>query len=599
MSDAQAVDPFAARFPRRSPAPLAPFAAAGIVASADAHVAALLARVAGDVDDAALLAAALAVRAPRTGHTCVDLSTIAHRAAADEGALIDPAALPWPDAAEWVTAVGDSPLTGDGAPLVLEGSLLYLDRYWRDECQIAADLRRLLFDSRLAVEEVALANGLDRLFPEPGPQREAAEIAIRNRLAILAGGPGTGKTTTVARVVALHVEQALAAGRPIPHVALVAPTGKAATRLTEAIAEDLENVGAVLARPVHTAVARLQASTLHRLLGWRPESASRFRHDRTNRLPHDLVVVDETSMVPLTLMARLLEALRPDAQLLLVGDPGQLASVEAGTVLGDLVDAAGPAGAALHPVTVTLTDVRRFRGGIAALAAAIHDGDADRVIDVLRSHPDDLHWTDADPAAPGADIRPVRELATSTASAVRAAAQEGDEAAALEALSSFRLLLAHRRGPYGVSWWNGQVEQWTTLARDRDDDWYVGRPVLVTANDASLGVFNGDLGVVIQRSDRRAVVFERRPERLELSPARLGDVETVHAMTIHKSQGSQFDTVAVLLPDPRSRILTRELLYTGITRARTRLLVVGQETTIRAAVKRPIDRASGLSRRVG
>src|SRR4051794_31257 len=599
MSAMQTVDAYAARFPRRSPPPLAPFAAAGIVASADAHVAALFARLAGGVDDATLLAAALAVRAPRTGHTCVDLSTIADRAAADEDALIDPAALPWPDEEGWATAVGDSPLAGDGAPLVLEGSLLYLDRYWRDECQIAADLRRLLSTGPMAVEEAALADGLDRLFAEVGRQRDAADVAICNRLAILAGGPGTGKTTTIARVVALHVEQALATGRPIPHIALAAPTGKAAARLTEAIAEDLGKLGEALAPPVRDAMARLQASTLHRLLGWRPESASRFRHDRANRLPHDLVVVDETSMVSLTLMARLLEALRPDARLLLVGDPGQLASVEAGTVLGDLVHAAAPAGAPLHPVTVTLTDVRRFRGGIAALAAAIHDGDADRVIDVLRSHPEDVRWTGADPAAPGADLAMVRELATSTAGAVRAAAQEGDAAAALQAVSSFRLLLAHRRGPYGVSWWNRQVEQWTTPARDRDDEWYVGRPVLVTANDASLGLFNGDLGVVVQRSDHRAVVFERRPERLELSPARLGDVETVHAMTIHKSQGSQFDTVAVLLPDPRSRILTRELLYTGVTRARSRLLVVGEETTIRAAVQRPIDRASGLTERVG
>jgi exodeoxyribonuclease V alpha subunit len=593
------VDPFAARRPRRAPAALEPFAQAGIVESADAHVAAVLARLTGDVDDATLLAAALAVRAPRTGHTCVDLATIASRAVGDDEVLVDQAALPWPDPAAWRTAVRASPLTADGAPLVLEGSLLYLDRYWRDERQIAADLRALLAAAPPAVDEATLADGLDRLFAAPGRQRDAAEVAVRHRLAILAGGPGTGKTTTVARVVALHVEQALAAGGPVPHIGLAAPTGKAAARLTEAIDEELERVRHALKAPVRDAVAGLHASTLHRLLGWRPESASRFRHDGTNRLPHDLVVVDETSMVSLTLMARLLEALRPDARLVLVGDPGQLASVEAGTVLGDLVHAAAPAGAPLHPVTVTLTDPHRYRGGIAAVADAIHDGDADRVVEALRSHPDDVRWIESDPAAAGTDLTSVRDLAISTSGTVRAAAHAGDAPAALEALAAFRILLAHRRGPHGVSHWNRQVERWTTPARDRDDEWYIGRPVLVTANDASLGIFNGDLGIVVQRADHRAVTFDRHPTPLDLTPARLGDVETVHAMTIHKSQGSQFQTVAVLLPDPRSRILTRELLYTGVTRARRQLILVGDEATVRAAVQRPIDRASGLAHRLG
>ena len=600
MSAMPQVDPFAARRPRRAPAALAPFARAGIVESADAHVAALLARLAGGVgDEATLLAAAMAVRAPRTGHTCVDLATIAGRAVGDDDVGVDPATLPWPDRAAWVAAVGLSPLTADGAPLVLEGSRLYLDRYWRDERQIAADLRNLLAAPPPTVESAVLADGLDRLFGETGRQRDAAEVAVRHRLAILAGGPGTGKTTTVARVVALHVEQALAAGRPVPHIGLAAPTGKAAARLTEAIDEELARMHDALDAPVRDAVAGLPASTLHLLLGWRPDSSSRFRHDRTNRLPHDLVVVDETSMVSLTMTARLLEALRPDARLVLVGDPGQLASVDAGTVLGDLVLAAAPADAPLHPVTVTLTDAHRYRGGIAAVAEGIHDGDADRVVEALRSHPEDVVWIESDPAAAGTDLTLVRETAMSTAAAVRTAADAGDAAAALEALAAFRILLAHRRGPHGVSQWNRQVERWTTPVRDRDDEWYVGRPVLVTANDASLGIYNGDLGIVVQRADHRAVTFDRHPAPLELTPARLGDVETVHAMTIHKSQGSQFGTVAVLLPDPRSRILTRELLYTGVTRARHQLILVGDEATVRAAVARPIDRASGLAQRLG
>jgi exodeoxyribonuclease V alpha subunit len=595
MSAMPQVDPFAARFARRAPAALEPFALAGIVASADAHVAGTLARLAGGIDDATLLAAALAVRAPRTGHTCVDLATIADRAAGDNELLVDPATLPWPDADAWIAALGDGPLTGDGGPLVLDGSLLYLDRYWRDERQVAADIRALLSAAPPAIDEAVLTEGLARLFAEPGRQRDAAEAAVRNRLAILAGGPGTGKTTTVARVVALHVEQALAAGRTIPHIGLAAPTGKAAARLTEAIADERTRMADALSPAVRDTLAQLQAATLHRLLGWRPDSDSRFRHDRANRLPYDLVVVDETSMVSLTLMARLLEALRPDARLVVVGDPGQLASVEAGTVLGDLVQAADRDGAPLQPVTVTLTDAHRFRGGIAAVAAAIHAGDADRVVEALGSHPDDVLWIEADPAADSADLSPVNDEAVATTAAVRAAAYAGDAPEALTALGAFRLLVAHRGGPYGVSHWNRQVEQWTTPARDRDDEWYVGRPLLVTANDASLGLYNGDLGVVLQRTDHRAVTFDRHPTPLELTPGRLGDVETVHAMTIHKSQGSQFDTVAVLLPDERSRILTRELLYTGVTRARRQLILVGDQATVRAAIERPIDRASGLA----
>jgi exodeoxyribonuclease V alpha subunit len=342
----------------------------------------------------------------------------------------------------------------------------------------------------------------------------------------------------------------------------------------------------------------LRATTLHRLLGWRPDSQSRFRHDRANRLPHELVVVDETSMVSLTLMARLLEALRADARLLLVGDPGQLASVEAGTVLGDLVAAAAPAGAPLHARTVSLTDPHRFRDGIDAVAQAIRAGDSDAVVDALRSNPADVTWIEHDPAAPDADLREIRRLAVEANRAVRAAAADGDVDGALAGLGAFRLLLAHRRGPYGVSAWNRQAERWTTPARDRDEEWYVGRPVLVGANDASLGIFNGDLGVVVQRADHRVVAFDRRPAPLELAPVRLGDVQTVHAMTIHKSQGSQFSAVAVVAPDARSRILTRELLYTGVTRARHRLVVVGDEATIRSAVERPIDRASGLGERL-
>ena len=192
----------------------------------------------------------------------------------------------------------------------------------------------------------------------------------------------------------------------------------------------------------------------------------------------------------------------------------------------------------------------------------------------------------------------VRAKAIATTDAARAAANDGDARAALDALGGFRLLLAHRRGPHGVSHWNRQVERWTTPARDRDDEWYVGRPVLVTANDASLGIFNGDLGVVVQHADHRAVTFDRHPTPLEITPSRLGDVETVHAMTIHKSQGSQFGTVAILLPDSRSRSSPVSCSTPASPGRDSKVILIGDEATIRAAVQRPIDRASGLARRL-
>ena len=585
--------------PLRAPAPLAPFAEAGVLAAADTQVAGVLSRLAGGVDDDVLLACAMAVRAVRLGHTCVDLANVAERAAVDGEVLIDPAELPWPEPAKWASACGASPLAGDAAPLVLEdGRLLYLDRYWHEERQVARNLLALSAAPAASPDADVLRDGLDRLFPSTDPQRAAAETALKNRLAVMAGGPGTGKTRTVARIVALHVEQALASGAALPQIGLAAPTGKAAARLTEAIAEQQEELGETLAAPAREALASLRATTLHRLLGWRPDSQSRFRHNRGNRLPHDLVVVDETSMVSLTLMARLLEALRPGAGLLLVGDPGQLASVDAGTVLGDLVAASEPAGSPLHGITVLLTDPHRFRDGIDEVAKAIHSGDPEAVVDALRSNPDDVTWIEGDPAEPGIDLEPVRERSVEATRAVRAAAAAGDVRRALDALGAFRLLLAHRRGTHGVSTWNRQVERWTTSVRDREDEWYVGRPVLVGSNDASLGIFNGDLGVVVQQEDHRTVAFDRRPDALEITPARLGDVQTVHAMTIHKSQGSQFEAVAVLLPDQRSRILTRELLYTAVTRAKERLVVVGDEAVVRAAVARPIDRATGLASRL-
>ena len=308
------------------------FNEAGVLAAADLHVARRLAELAGETDEAVMLAAALAVRGPRLGHVFVDLEEIRDTVTVDTDEPVDLSALPWPDADGWVGRLAASPLVavgeepGDPRPLRLVGSALYLDRYWREERQVAADLLALAGEAPGPVPD-----DLARFF-EPGRQRDAAETALRRRFAVIAGGPGTGKTTTVARTLALILEQ----GDPL--VALAAPTGKAAARLTEAVHDEAAKLD--VDEHVRARLLALEASTLHRLLGWRPDSRSRFRHDRGNRLPYDVVVVDEASMVPLSRMARLVEAVRADARLILVGDPDQLASIEAGAVLGDIVGAA-------------------------------------------------------------------------------------------------------------------------------------------------------------------------------------------------------------------------------------------------------------------
>ena len=601
------------------------FNEAGVLSAADVHVARRLGRLCGEESEPALLAAAFAARAPRLAHVCTDLATARDRVSVDTDLPVDVAALPWPP--HWVDEVAASRLVGTGGPLHLAGTRLYLDRYWREERQVAADLRARGQVGATDVDHGLLSAGLSRLFSSGPPdyQRLAAATAVLRHLAVVAGGPGTGKTTTVARVLALLHEQAAGAGQRPPLVALAAPTGKAAARLEEAVHEEARRLP--IAADAREWLLGLSAVTLHRLLGWQPGNRARFRHDRRNRLPHGVVVVDETSMVALTMMARLLEAVRPAARLVLVGDPDQLASVEAGAVLGDIVgpaagglllsdaarralsEAAGqpvdaseaPAHAAVADGIVVLRKVHRFRGAIAQLAEAVQRGDAGAAVEVLAGEHDDVVWLRVDVAAAGRGaLHGVRDAVVDAGTRVSVAAAAGRGREALSALGGFRLLCAHRRGPYGVSTWTAQVERWLGLAGAGagagGGGWYPGRPLLVTENDYGLGLYNGDSGVVVAHGDAGAVraVFERRGELLELTPQRLSAVDTVYAMTVHKAQGSQFDEVAVLLPDPTSPILTRELLYTAITRARRRLILVGTEETVRGAVERPITRASGL-----
>ena len=364
------------------------FNEAGLIETADVHVGRRLTSMTGETDPAVALAVALAVRAVRGGSVCVDLTTVAALSGLEE--------LPWPEPTAWLAAVAASPLAGTPSVLrLLDDRLLYLDRYWREEEQVCADLLARLAPFTLSqAESTSLEAALDRVFPAAGydEQRAAARIALGQATTVLTGGPGTGKTTTVAALLALLAEQGERAGEAPLRIALAAPTGKAAARLQQAVEEEV----AKLPGADQDRLRGITAVTLHRLLGSRPDTSARFRHHRENRLPQDVIVVDETSMVSLTMMARLLEAVRPETRLILVGDPDQLASVEAGAVLADLVEGLG--GRSDVRIAALRTS-HRFGESIRELAESVRAGDADRALDLLAAGGEHIEFvTDPDPA---------------------------------------------------------------------------------------------------------------------------------------------------------------------------------------------------------
>ncbi|MBD5785180.1 exodeoxyribonuclease V subunit alpha [Cellulosimicrobium terreum] len=623
---------------------LAAFNVARVVSATDLRVALRLGRLTGEGDEAVLLAVALAVRAVRSGSVCVrldDLGTL--RLPEDEEAVRDAVeGLPWPDqpdTAAWAAAIARSPLVAVGVagpadrPARWVDGMLYLDRYWRDELAVRHDVDGRLTAPDLPADDARLEAALSRLFPsaDDSRQRLAAAHAAHRRLTVLTGGPGTGKTTTVARLLAVLHDAAGPVGdtgtsRGL-RVALAAPTGKAAARLQEAVRDvvsrfedhgDRDRVGA----PV--------ASTLHRLLAYRPGSSTRFKHDAHHHLPHDVVVVDETSMVALPLMARLLEALRPDARLVLVGDPDQLASVEAGAVLGDLVERAPVASEPTSPAVraaaddalgdetgrahdrpllgngvVRLRTVHRQSGdsAILPLAEAIRDGDADAVLGLLRAGDTSVEFFSSSDGEPDeAALAAIRADAVDAGEQLVAAARAGDPAGALEALARHRVMVAHRRGPAGRNRWAAQVQAWVeevTGSPATDSPWVAGRPLLVTTNAPDVGLYNGDTGVLVADGDGVVAVFGDPDAPVRIRTHRLPPVESVHAMTVHRAQGSQFRRVTLLLPPETSPLLTRELLYTAVTRAQDTVRVVGTEAAVRAAVGHPVRRASGLREPLG
>jgi exodeoxyribonuclease V alpha subunit len=579
------------------------FHQAGIIAWGDIHVATKVGYLCGEHDERVLLGCALAVRALRAGSTCLDFTDVRAIPPIDEEDYQPVNPGDWPQDSEWIAALQASPMVAVGAdapsgkPLRWMDGLLYLERYWQEESLVAAQLRA----RRNAVSTTSYdADTLDELFTGIGSdeqQKLAIAVAACCGVSVIAGGPGTGKTATIARLLAL-----LLSAEPGLQIALAAPTGKAAARMEEAISSAVDGLPARFEQVI-AKLKQLHAGTLHRLLGWTPISRTQFVHNQAKPLPHDVVIVDEASMVSVVLMSRLLAALRPDAKLVLVGDPEQLAPVEAGAVLADIVSRPGdPPGQLaarlqalrLPPATsvVRLTTNHRSSQELARLAAAVQAGDADLVVKLAT----DAGILFAEVAESG-----LRQKIERYSLPMLQAARAGDAASALAALAGHRLLCGHRTGPEGVAWWTKVVEEWLgeqdPLFRPQQV-WYPGRPVLVTQNSPDIELFNGDTGVVVANPQGLAdkAFFERGGSVRGVGVHLLSDVETAHVMTVHKAQGSQFESVSLILPRLESPLLNRELLYTAITRAERQVTLIGSAEQLRHAVTHPAQRASGLAR---
>jgi len=629
---------------------LALWVALGWLRQLDRHFAIFLAERDPAADPLVWLAAALTSHQVGRGHVCLSLSRVlaAPRSALSlpplEDGIESAQAVMLPESllegvtpGRWAAALAESSTVamareaaGLATPLVLDGERFYLRRYWQAESGVARHLRQRLGQPLTVAGE--LAERLQALFVdnqredgEPDWQRVACALALRQRLTIISGGPGTGKTTTVTRLLALLQQQSLARDGESLRIRLAAPTGKAAARLSESIAGAVGRLEAPAA--VRDAIPQ-EAQTLHRLLGARPDTRH-FRHHAEAPLSLDLLVVDEASMVDLEMMAALLDAMPVDARLILLGDKDQLASVEAGSVLGDLCAGAGiadgvgyseatrhylqsmagehlPVATETNPLADHVAMLRksfRFRAdsGIGALARAANAGDGRGFTHVLKAGFKDLATLDIDATAfERAVVAGYRALFD----AVRA--EIGSPQSILALQSRFQVLCALRRGPWGVEGLNERIARalWQQGWISRTEGWFAGRPVMVTHNDPQLGLYNGDLGLTLtDEAGRLRVCFPQGDGVRQVLPSRLDAAVTAFAMTVHKSQGSEFEHVLFALPAGANPIVTRELIYTGITRARSRLTLAlaqggSDERMLRDAVARQVVRDSAIAERL-
>jgi exodeoxyribonuclease V alpha subunit len=572
----------------------------GIFSDLDVYFAQFIASFSGCADEKLLLAALLASYLTTQGHTCIDLNMQAEQifpplAESGTSTLRCPTLTMWLNALQNCSAVGQP---GDYTPLVLDQHRLYLYRYWNYEQQLAANLRARLRQPPPEVNLAKLQEGLSRLFSatDNEEQKKAARTAVLRHFCIISGGPGTGKTFTCVKILALLLEQ-----NPQLSIALAASTGKAAARLQDI----LRQVKPLLkCLPSIRAAIPQETYTVHRLLGSLPDSPH-FRSHADNPLPYQVVVVDEASMIDLALMTKLAQAIPLSARWILLGDKDQLASVEAGTVLGDLCEAGHQSDLSsnshrlLADSLVLLQKNYRFdqESGIGRLAQAVKQGQGEQALQILKSEQyPEVNWHhlrifEALPALLTDSL--MEKFATYFTT------QSPEQA--LPQLNKFGMLSVLRQGPYGVNSINRQIEQ-----KLSERGWlpagyyghYHGQPIMITRNDYTLKLFNGDLGMILRnpanQNELQAFFLSPEGQVRAFWPHRLPEHETAYAMTIHKSQGSEFEEVLILFPDQPSPLLTRELIYTAITRARCKVSVWGNEPIFKRAVAQRIRRTSGL-----
>jgi exodeoxyribonuclease V alpha subunit len=596
----------------------------------DLYFADFISRCSKNYDPEVFWAAALASRATGDGHICFDLTSYAETVIAPKltnGDIVQcPSLERWREKLLACPAVGRP---GELCPLILdERHRLYLYRYWKYEKEVADFIKTRIRENIIDIDLQNIRSNIRRLFPESQNQainwqKIAAVLPLLKKISIITGAPGTGKTYTIAKALALLIGHA----RPYPPgILMAAPTGKAAVRLSESMAVAKQTLAC------DDGIKNLipqEVYTVHRLLKPVPGSPY-FHYNITNPLPADVVVLDEASMVDLALMSKLIQAIAVKARFILVGDKDQLASVESGSVLGDMCDRdiihgfsrnfadrieeltgekisksipLTGAASAMQDCIVILQKNYRFSAdsGIGGLSRDINRGEAEESMRLMQDFNEkSIGWQEI-----GAQTEWIRALGERIADSFRRYMRIKERALALEEFDRFKILCALKIGPFGVREINRFAEE---VLRQRhlipsnpqpDNPWYNGRPVMITRNDYHLGLFNGDIGIAMADTEfdngELAVFFPADAGKVKkFSPYRLPEHETAFAMTVHKSQGSEFDEVILILPDRDYPVLTRELLYTGITRAKKKASVWGTESVWRAAVRRRIERTSGL-----
>ena len=582
----------------------------GFFSDLDIHFTKLMLSLSDSMNEESLLGIVLASHFTTQGSSCVDLSMLANQSfPLQSDSNLD--AIPCPPLSQWHNSLRKCSVVGSPpnyTPLILNGDRLYLYRYFEYEQQLAAQICNRCHQQYHKVNDDVLAEGLSRLFPFQqnitiDQQKIAARNAVLRHFCIISGGPGSGKTSTVIKILALLLEQ-----NPNLTIALAAPTGKAAVRLQEAIIQILPHLNC--ASNIKEAIPQ-EAYTIHRLLGSKSNSPY-FRSHATDLLSYDVVVVDEASMVDLALMTKLAMALSKSARWILLGDKDQLASVESGTVLGDICEAGmgeNIKNAQVHSLNskdsqsltnsiVLLDKSYRFgeNSGIWKLAQAVKQGLSEKALRILKSENYlDVNWQHLG-LSEGLPSTLISKIVLNFLRCL----EENSPKKVLQLFEKYRVLCATRRGTYGVEAINRQIREELSkkgLIRAQSR-WYHGHPIMISRNDYTLNLFNGDIGIILRNpashNELQAFFPSKEGEIRSFLPNRLPTHETAYAMTIHKSQGSEFDNVLILLPYQFSPLLSRELIYTGITRAKQRVDIWGNEPVLSMAISKKISRSSGL-----